>query len=86
LHSHVAEHPDERVAVKKALGDDDLAILRAWGFSGPRTLLAHGVQIRDDEAAALAKDGTRIVHCPSANLKLGSGIARVHELDARGVQ
>lgn len=86
LHSHVAEHPDERVAVKKALGDDDLAILRAWGFSGPRTLLAHGVQIRDDEAAALAKDGTRIVHCPSANLKLGSVIARVHELDARGVQ
>lgn len=86
LHSHVAEHPDERVAVKKALGDDDLAILRRWGFSGPRTLLAHGVQFRDDEADVLAKDGTRIVHCPSANLKLGSGIARVHELDERGVQ
>ena len=86
LHSHVAEHPDEREAVRKVLGDDDLAILRRWGFSGPRTLLAHGVQIRDDEADALAKDGTRIVHCPSANLKLGSGIARVHELDARGVQ
>jgi 5-methylthioadenosine/S-adenosylhomocysteine deaminase len=86
LHSHVAEHPDERAAVRSALGDDDLAILRRWGFKGPRTLLAHGVQIRDDEADALAKDGTRIVHCPSANLKLGSGIARVHELDARGVQ
>jgi 5-methylthioadenosine/S-adenosylhomocysteine deaminase len=86
LHSHVAEHPDERSAVRKILGDDDLAILRKWGFSGPRTLLAHGVQIRDDEADALAKDGTRIVHCPSANLKLGSGIARVHELDERGVQ
>jgi 5-methylthioadenosine/S-adenosylhomocysteine deaminase len=86
LHSHVAEHPDERIAVKKALGDDDLAILRKWGFKGPRTLLAHGVQIRDDEADALAKDGTRIVHCPSANLKLGSGIARIHDLDARGVQ
>ena len=86
LHSHVAEHPDERVAVKKALGDDDLAMLRRWGFAGPRTLLAHGVQIRDDEADALAKDGTRIVHCPSANLKLGSGIARIQELDDRGVQ
>ena len=82
LHSHVAEHPDEREAVRNALGDDDLAILRRWGFKGPRTLLAHGVQIRDDEADALARDGTRIVHCPSANLKLGSGIARVHELDA----
>jgi 5-methylthioadenosine/S-adenosylhomocysteine deaminase len=86
LHSHVAEHPDERAAVKKALGDDDVAMLRRWGFQGPRTLLAHGVQIRDDEADALAQDGTRIVHCPSANLKLGSGVARVHELDERGVQ
>ena len=86
LHSHVAEHPDEREAVRKALGDDDVAMLRRWGFAGPRTLLAHGVQIRDDEADALAADGTRIVHCPSANLKLGSGIARVHELDKRGVQ
>ena len=34
----------------------------------------------------LAQDGTRIVHCPSANLKLGSGIARVDELDRRGVR
>ncbi|MDB4940564.1 MAG: S-adenosylhomocysteine deaminase [Labilithrix sp.] len=86
LHSHVAEHPDEREAVRKILGDDDLAILRKWGFRGDKALLAHGVQIRDDEADVLAQDRTRIVHCPSANLKLGSGIARVHELDQRGVQ
>jgi 5-methylthioadenosine/S-adenosylhomocysteine deaminase len=86
LHSHVAEHPDEREAVRNALGDDDLAILRKWGFCGPKTLLAHGVQMRDDEADLLAEDGTSIVHCPSANLKLGSGVARIHELDTRGVQ
>lgn len=85
LHSHVAEHPDERAAVREALGDDDVATLRRWGFAGPKTLLAHGVQLRDDEAARVAEDGTRIVHCPSANLKLGSGIARVAELDRAGV-
>jgi cytosine/adenosine deaminase-related metal-dependent hydrolase len=85
LHSHAAEHPDERVAIKRALGDDDIAMLRRWGFAGSKTLLAHGVQLRDDEVKAIARDGTRIVHCPSANLKLGSGIARVAELDARGV-
>ncbi len=85
LHSHVAEHPDERIAVKKVLGDTDLATLRKWGFSGPNTLLAHGVQLTDREMDQVAKDGTRIVHCPSANLKLGSGIARVHDLRRRGV-
>jgi len=86
LHTHVAEHPDERIAVKRNLGDDDVAILRRWGFKGKRTLLAHGVQLTDAEADVLAKDGTRIVHCPSANLKLGSGIARVQDLLDRGVQ
>src|SRR5262249_56290715 len=48
-------------------------------------ILAHGVQLTDDEAGRIAKEGTRVVHCPSANLKLGSGIARVAELDAFGV-
>jgi 5-methylthioadenosine/S-adenosylhomocysteine deaminase len=86
LHSHVAEHPDERTAVRRALGDDDIALLRKWGFKGKNTLLAHGVQLTDDEIADVARDGTRIVHCPSANLKLGSGIARVHELARCGVQ
>jgi cytosine/adenosine deaminase-related metal-dependent hydrolase len=85
LHSHVAEHPAERAAVRKALGDDDVATLRRWGFAGPRTVLAHGVQLRVDEATAIASDGTRIVHCPSANLKLGSGVARIANLDGLGV-
>lgn len=86
LHSHVAEHPDERVAVRSVLGDDDIAMLRKWGFKGPNTLLAHGVQLTDAEMREVARDGTRIVHCPSANLKLGSGIARVHDLARSGVQ
>ena len=86
VHTHAAEHPGEREAVRAILGDDDIAILRKWGVSGVRAILAHGVQLTDDEARALAAEGTRIVHCPSANLKLGSGIARIAELDAFGVQ
>jgi cytosine/adenosine deaminase-related metal-dependent hydrolase len=85
VHTHAAEHPTEREAVRIALGDDDVAILRKWGCAGPRAVLAHGVQLTDDEARAIAREGTRIVHCPSANLKLGSGIARVADLDAHGV-
>ena len=86
VHTHAAEHPGEREAVRKALGDDDVAVLRAWGVTGPKAILAHGVQLTLEEAHQLAAEGTRIVHCPSANLKLGSGIARVAELDAIGVQ
>jgi cytosine/adenosine deaminase-related metal-dependent hydrolase len=85
FHSHVAEHPSERAAVRAALGRDDIEVFRAWGASGSRTVLAHGVQLTDDEARGVAKDGTNIVHCPSANLKLGSGVARIAALDAMGV-
>jgi 5-methylthioadenosine/S-adenosylhomocysteine deaminase len=86
VHTHAAEHPNEREAVRHLLGDEDVAILRKWGASGPRAILAHGVQLTDDEAKQVAQEGTRVVHCPSANLKLGSGIARVAELDAFGVK
>ena len=85
LHTHAAEHPAEREAVRNALGDDDVAVLRAWGVAGPRAILAHGVQLRLAEARSIARDRTRVVHCPSANLKLGSGIARLAELDRLGV-
>jgi len=86
VHTHAAEHPAEREAVRAALGDDDVAVLRRWGVAGPRAVLAHGVQLEIEEARLIARDGTRVVHCPSANLKLGSGIARVAELDGMGVQ
>ncbi len=85
VHTHAAEHAGERAAVREMLGDEDLAILRKWGVFGPNAVIAHGVQLTDEEARQIAKDGTRIVHCPSANLKLGSGIARIVDLDAAGV-
>jgi cytosine/adenosine deaminase-related metal-dependent hydrolase len=83
--THAAEHSVEREAVRRVHGDDDVAVLRRWGLSGARAILAHGVQLRDDEGEALAREQTRVIHCPSANLKLGSGIARVAELDRMGV-
>jgi len=85
FHTHAAEHADERKAVRELLGDDDIALLARWGASGPRTVLAHGVQLSDAEMRGLAEAGTRIAHCPSANLKLGSGIAQVHALRRAGV-
>ncbi len=84
-HTHAAEHADERAAVRKLLGADDIELLARFGVTGPSAVLAHGVQLDDEEAKSLAAAGTRVVHCPSANLKLGSGIARVHDLQRLGV-
>lgn len=85
LHTHAAEHPAEKLAVRAALGHDDVDLLAAWGFSGPDTVLAHGVQLSPSQRRALARAGTRIAHCPSANLKLGSGVAKVSRMLHRGI-
>jgi cytosine/adenosine deaminase-related metal-dependent hydrolase len=52
---------------------------------GPDVWYAHGVYFEDAELDLLAKTGTGIAHCPSSNLRLGSGIARVPEMLERGI-
>ncbi len=85
FHTHAAEHAGEREAVRAALGADDVVLLRRWGMRGPHTSIAHGVQLSAGQIRALARAQTRVVHCPSANLKLGSGIARVAAMREAGV-
>lgn len=85
VHSHAAEHPDERAAVRSALGKDDVDLLAEWGIKGERAVLAHGVQLTAAQMKRAAKHRTRFVHCPSANLKLSSGIAQVVRMRAAGM-
>jgi cytosine/adenosine deaminase-related metal-dependent hydrolase len=85
VHTHAAEHPGEKRAVRAALGRDDVDALASWGITGSNTVLAHGVQLTPSQRRALARAGTRVIHCPSANLKLGSGIARVHAMRRAGI-
>ncbi len=85
LHTHAAEHPGEKAAVRAALGRDDVDALEEWGFAGPDTVLAHGVQLTAEQRRRVARAGTRVAHCPSANLKLGSGVAKVARMLKRGV-
>jgi len=85
LHTHAAEHAAERGAVRRALGASDVTLLRRWGFRGPRASIAHGVQLTASEMRQLGRDGTGVVHCPSANLKLGSGLADVAAMRSAGI-
>lgn len=85
VHSHVAEHPGERSEVRARLGMDDVDALAEWGIEGSHVVLAHGVQLTRKQMKRLAAAGTRIVHCPSANLKLASGIADVVAMRDAGV-
>lgn len=50
-----------------------------------RAVVAHGVHLDGAEIRILADTGTTVAHCPSSNLKLGSGIADVPRLRAARV-
>lgn len=85
LHTHAAESPEEANVVERGKGRRNVLALAAFGFEGPKALLAHCVWVDDAEIAALASSGTRVLHCPRTNLKLGSGVAAVRRLMSRGV-
>ena len=85
LHTHAAEQPDEVALVPARYGQGNIDALASLGLSGPQAVLAHCVHLGAGEMARLASDGTHVAHCPSSNLKLGSGIAPIAELLQAGV-
>src|SRR6185436_16438850 len=84
IHTHAAETPLELQMVKRETGNDELAYLDSVGISGPRAALAHCVWVDQEGIARLARQQTNVVHCPSSNLKLGSGVAPIPEMLAAG--
>ncbi|OWZ24181.1 5-methylthioadenosine [Phytophthora megakarya] len=62
-----------------------LANLKRLGLLSERLVCAHMTQLTDTEIDDVARAGVHVVHCPSSNLKLASGIARVTEMLRRGV-
>jgi cytosine/adenosine deaminase-related metal-dependent hydrolase len=84
IHTHAAETVVELDMVKRETGRDEIAYLDSVGISGPRAALAHCVWVDADGIARLARAATNVVHCPSSNLKLGSGIAPIPEMLAAG--
>jgi 5-methylthioadenosine/S-adenosylhomocysteine deaminase len=86
LHTHASENTDEVALVRELTGMDNVRYLDSVGFTGPDVVLAHCIHLTADERALLARTRTTVAHCPSSNLKLGSGICAVPELLAGGVR
>lgn len=85
VHTHAAEHPAELAAVRARFHRDYVQVLHDQGLLGARTSLAHCVHTSDAERDLLAATGTSVLHCPSTNLKLGSGIAPLADYRRRGI-
>ncbi|MGE5588975.1 MAG: 5'-deoxyadenosine deaminase [Clostridia bacterium] len=80
VHTHASENRGEIELVQRDRGMRNVVYLRELGLVGPNLVLAHCIWLDDEEMAILRDSGTKVVHCPSSNLKLASGIARVPEM------
>jgi 5-methylthioadenosine/S-adenosylhomocysteine deaminase len=85
VHTHASENKTECALVESETGLRNVAYLDSLGLTGPHVALAHCVHLSDEEIDTLEKTRTNVVHCPSSNLKLGSGIAPIAGLLDRGV-
>ncbi len=78
-----ASEVDASIARHGARPLDRLARL---GMATPLLVAVHGTQLFAADIDTLANAGAAVVHCPEANLKLGSGVCPAAELLGRGVR
>jgi len=86
VHTNASENREEVEIVRTLSGGlSNFEYLAETGLATPHLCTAHCVWVTDAELAILAERDVKVMHCPSSNLKLGSGIAPVAEMRARGI-
>ncbi len=85
VHTHASENRSECELVERETGMRNIAYLDSVGLSGRHVALAHCIHIDEQEMQILKRTRTNVAHCPSSNLKLGSGIAPITKMLETGI-
>ena len=85
VHTHASESRDEIALIRERTGRSNIDYLAHTGLASPRLCLAHCVWVDDHEQSVMAEHGVKVLHCPGSNLKLGSGLAPIVEMRAKGI-
>ena len=85
IHTHASENQLECELVERETGLRNINYLDSIGITGRHVALAHCIHLNDDELGILKRTKTNVVHCPSSNLKLGSGVAPVTRMLSDGI-
>ena len=84
LHTHLAETKDEEEFCLARFGRRPVAYAEDLGWTGRDVWHAHCVHLSEAEIDLFVRTGTGAAHCPSSNMRLGSGIAPIRRLLDRG--
>ena len=85
IHTHASENRDEVATIEDRTGMGNIEWLHEVGLTGEDVLLAHCVWTEERERELLAETNTNVVHCPSSNMKLASGVAPIADYLDRGI-
>ncbi len=77
FHTHSSENKLEVETVRRMTGKENVEYFDSIGILDSHTVLAHCIHLNDTEVKTLKKKSARISHCPSSNMKLGSGVADI---------
>ncbi|MCG8407893.1 MAG: amidohydrolase family protein, partial [Phycisphaerales bacterium] len=85
MQTHMSENQGEvaSVAADFPWSRDYTDVYDRFGLLGPKSLFAHGVHLSERELTRLNESGSAIVHCPTSNNFLGSGLFRYHHSRAK---
>jgi len=84
-HTHSSENKDEIAEVRKKYNKENIEYFDSINVLDDRTVLAHCIHLNENEKKILKNKNVKVAHCPSANLKLGSGIANIPDYIKRGI-
>ncbi|MBI1804654.1 MAG: 5'-deoxyadenosine deaminase [Ignavibacteria bacterium] len=85
FHTHASENHSEVQQVRERCGMENIEYLDHIGVLSNKACLAHCIHMNDREVDILRSRATSIAHCPSSNLKLGSGIATIPYYREKGI-
>ena len=86
LHTHLAETAQEEDYCRELHGCTPVEYLGELGWTASDVWCAHCVHLSDAEVARFGESGVGVAHCPTSNLRLGAGIARVRDLVEAGAR
>ncbi len=84
-HTHASENKSEMELIRKRFGVGNIMLFKKLGLADSNLCLAHCIWTDEDERTLLKEKNIKVLHCPSANLKLGSGIAPIPDYLERGI-
>src|SRR5262245_19205457 len=80
LHTHLAETVEEDEYCHELYGCRPVEYLAELGWIEGDVWCAHCVHLSADDVGAFGRAGVGVAHCPTSNLRLGAGVAPVHDL------